>query len=350
MGERFLQKVYYRLIRSRRVRIFFISSARLFGFRHLMIRFDINNTCNLRCKMCATANRVRNQPGYVPAFMKIEDFKHIARQVFPKTYLLYLSCQHEPLMTRNFGEFLETTSQYKIPFTSFATNGMLLNQDIVDASIKCKLSQIVISMDGASPDTLEEIRSGTKFAKIVENLQLIKDRKDSLESRLPEVRSNYVICKINWHEVSAYIDLANKYGVDSLQFRPLTPHTSVAWAQKMVLNANEEDKVKLLLKEAREKGARYGIKFIESSEFTYQKLKERKGSMVDECVYPWFYRYIMHTGDMKVCPWRESIGNLLESSYKEIMKSDLFNSRKKDVAKRAEACLKECAGTMKDDV
>lgn len=54
---------------------------RILGMRHLVIRMDTINLCNLRCKMCyysSDYNRRKEQ-------MDPSLFQKIAEQVFPKT-------------------------------------------------------------------------------------------------------------------------------------------------------------------------------------------------------------------------------------------------------------------------
>src|SRR5881392_47399 len=112
----------YRKVPNRRLKALGFQALRATGMRHLVIRMDTINLCNLRCKMCyysSDYNRKKEE-------MDLPVFRKIAEQVFPKTRFLYLSCATEPTMNRHLDEIVRTTGEYRVPFTSFCTNGQML--------------------------------------------------------------------------------------------------------------------------------------------------------------------------------------------------------------------------------
>src|SRR5438874_3703774 len=118
-----------RRIKGRKLQAFGANALRLFGLRHLVIRMDTINLCNLRCKMCyysSDYNRKKEE-------MDLPVFRKIAEQVFPKTRFLYLSCATEPTMNRHLDEIVRTTGVYRVPFTSFCTNGQMLREEVIQA-------------------------------------------------------------------------------------------------------------------------------------------------------------------------------------------------------------------------
>ncbi len=134
---------------------------RVFGLRHMVIRMDTINLCNLRCKMCY----------YSSDYMRKKDemseatFRKIAEEVFPRTRFLYLSCATEPLTNKNFAKLLRITGEYNVPFTSFCTNGQLLTREVVQAAIDANISEVIFSIDGATAETYEHIRRGGKWRR-----------------------------------------------------------------------------------------------------------------------------------------------------------------------------------------
>lgn len=339
MKEVSLQKIYSAL-GSRGLRIAALKTAELFGIHNLLVRMDTNNLCNLDCRMCPEAT-ARRSKGFKPWIMKLDDFKRVAREVFPYAHVLYLSCAGEAFMTQGFVGYVKVAASYKVPFISFATNGMLIDEEIVATCIEHRISQVAISANAARAETFEAISSGVSFARLLENLALIRDSKKAVGSKLPEVRLNYTISKPNWREVLDFVDLANEYDVGSVQFRPLTPFDNTRWSLKNQLDPEEERQVAGLLEEARRRSETYGIKLLGHGEFTGKGLRD-KGSMVANCVYPWYYRYIDPRSMMKICPSRKPVGNLLEKSYVEIMRSEEVRSLKRDVLHRPETCRLIC--------
>ena len=139
----------YRRVKSRKVKVLGLETLRLLGMRHLVIRMDTINLCNLRCKMCyysSDFNRKKDE-------MDLPFFRKIAEEVFPKTRFLYLSCATEPTMNKHFADIVAATGEYKVPFTSFCTNGQLLTKEIGQACIDAKFSEIIFSVDGACAET-----------------------------------------------------------------------------------------------------------------------------------------------------------------------------------------------------
>src|ERR1700678_2632174 len=74
----------HRRIKNRKFKALGVNAMRLLGMRHMVIRMDTINLCNLRCKMCyysSDYNRKKEE-------MDLPLFRKIAEQVFPKTRFL----------------------------------------------------------------------------------------------------------------------------------------------------------------------------------------------------------------------------------------------------------------------
>lgn len=340
MREGTLQKMYEGL-RSKRVRIAVLKSANLFGFRHLLVRMDTNNICDLRCEMCPEV-QVRKSSGFKPVIMPLDDFKRVAGQVFAKAHVLYISCAGEPLLTPRFQDYVRVAGLYRVPFLAFITNGMRLTADVVKACMDSGVAQIAVSADGATAPTFEAVRTGGSFSRLLDNLDMIRDMKRNAASKKPEVRLNYTIGKPNWHEVVEFMDLAREYGAGSVQFRPLTPFLNNPWSEANQLSEKEKKELARLFITVEDRSRDYGIKLLGHGEFTGTSIQE-KGSIINTCVYPWFYRYIHSDGRIMLCARRKPVGNLLRASYAEIMKSDAVRGIKRDVLTRGDACRIGCS-------
>src|SRR5438309_4337127 len=105
----------HRRLKARKLKALALNTMRVLGMRHLVIRMDTINLCNLRCKMCYYSSdymRKREE-------MDVATFRRIANEVFPKTRFLYLSCATEPLTNKNFAALVRIAGEYNVPFTSF---------------------------------------------------------------------------------------------------------------------------------------------------------------------------------------------------------------------------------------
>src|SRR5260221_6319124 len=181
---------------------------------------DKINLCNLRCKMCYYSFDYKRKKEQ----MDLSLFRKIAGEVFPKTRFLYLSCATEPLMNKQFADFVRVTGDYNVPFTSFCTNGQLLTQEVVHACIEANISEIIFSIDGATAETYEAIRRGGKWDRLGKNLELLASIKRQRNNRNPAVRINFTCMQTNIQELPAMVDFAADHGAESLPLRHLTAY------------------------------------------------------------------------------------------------------------------------------
>src|SRR5690348_10941014 len=163
----------YRQVPGRKLKAAGFEALRATRLRHLVIRMDTINLCNLRCKMCYYSFDYRRKKEQ----MELPLFRKIADDVFPKTRFLYLSCATEPLMNKQFSDYVRVTGEYNVPFTSFCTNGQLLTEDVIQACMDVGISEIIFSIDGATAETYESIRRGGKWDRLGNNLQLLASMK-----------------------------------------------------------------------------------------------------------------------------------------------------------------------------
>src|SRR5690348_6321465 len=97
LGPEELVKIY-RKVNSRKLKAVAVNSMRMVGMRHMVVRMDTINLCNLRCKMCYYSS------DYLRKRQEMDEttFRKIADEIFPRTRFLYLSCATEPLTNKHF--------------------------------------------------------------------------------------------------------------------------------------------------------------------------------------------------------------------------------------------------------
>lgn len=189
--------------------------------RFLNLFMDQNNKCNLKCQMCGFSDpRVKDIPKYdMPLWL----FEKIAREVFPHTRYLALSCLTEPFMTGDFHKRLDLLKAYPVPFTEIITNATLLSEEAIYKMIEVSITRLAVSIDGANASTYEAIRVGAKFHKVIRNIQLINKMKAKMGTNLPNLRLNHVITETNINEFKAFLDLAESLNTQSVDVRTVIP-------------------------------------------------------------------------------------------------------------------------------
>jgi radical SAM protein with 4Fe4S-binding SPASM domain len=187
--------------------------------RFLHLEMDIVNRCNIRCVMCFHSFESTRRERTV--HLSPDDFAFVAARVLPHAYHLSLSLGNEPLMSPHFVEILRLASGYKIPNVNFFTNGLLLNDKNIEAIIEYGVTQLCISIDGATPATYNAIRRDGDFDHLIRNVKRFIARRDALRSATPRVRFDFVLMKRNIHELPDLVKLAAELGVQQLAFRHL---------------------------------------------------------------------------------------------------------------------------------
>ena len=310
----------HRRIKNRKFKALGVNAMRLLGLRHMVIRMDTINLCNLRCKMCyysSDYNRKKEQ-------MDLSLFRKIAEQVFPKTRFLYLSCATEPLMNKEFASFVRTAGEFKVPFTSFCTNGQLLREDIIQACIDTGQSEIIFSIDGATAGTYEEIRRGGKWGRLLEKLDLLASMKQKLKAEKPVTRINFTCMMSNIHELPAMVRLASDHAVSSLHVRHLLAYSDEqnSYREQMtylkVFNSVAE--------EAKSEARARGIDLFLPDPVGNRQQNTGKTCVTDAsqmeanqyCVLPWVQGIISWNGDYRICSTHRKLGNFNEQNFDDI--------------------------------
>jgi len=111
MGKLTTYYKLYKFIGSGNLMRILLDSVRILKMRYLVVRFDPNWICNLRCRMCYFSAENYNSEMIQP--MSTVLFDKIASDLFPRTKILFLGCGAEPLIVESL--FNIPKIQHKIP-------------------------------------------------------------------------------------------------------------------------------------------------------------------------------------------------------------------------------------------
>ena len=186
----------------------------------LTIRMDITNKCNLRCIMCHyKEEEIYSQP--VKA-LTAEQLKHQLQDIAPYVSHIMLSCGFEPLMSKHFHEILHMLhTNYPHMEIAFCTNGMLLNSKARKSIIENNVTHVLLSLDGVTKNTVEKIRVGASFEKIISNIMALRDLKQKFKRNFPQMFMDFVLMNSNINEAPAFVELCAALGINIIDFRHL---------------------------------------------------------------------------------------------------------------------------------
>lgn len=167
----------------------------------LQLDFELNSTCQLRCGFC-----LHGQTHVKKEILPYEDYCRVIEegQRFGLCSIK-LNYINEPLLLPDFPRYLRFAREHGILNMYFATNGLLLDGDRARALIDEGVSKVMISLDAATPETFQIMRSSKEFDRVTQNIRDFIALRNSLGRRFPLVRVNFVQTKKNIHELDQFV-------------------------------------------------------------------------------------------------------------------------------------------------
>jgi MoaA/NifB/PqqE/SkfB family radical SAM enzyme len=130
------------------------------------VHIEPTNVCNLRCKRCYAQNPslfAKREQG----FMDLALFKRLVDEIagYPQKVFLGLNYGGESLLHPQFAEMVKYAVQKKKFSVGFTTNGVLIDDAMINTLSTHRVDDIVVSLDGMS-EAHESLRSGSKYSDV----------------------------------------------------------------------------------------------------------------------------------------------------------------------------------------
>jgi MoaA/NifB/PqqE/SkfB family radical SAM enzyme len=181
------------------------------------ITFDPTNVCQLRCPLCPTGLQVQDRPS---GHAQLHMFEHLLDEVGDYLFFVDFFNWGEPLLNTHIEDFIRLAAAKKI-VSSMSTNLSLpLTDERIRRIVTSGLNEILVSLDGASPDTYATYRRLGKFELVCSNIRRIVEEKRRLGQTHPLVTWQFLVFRFNEHEIEKAKAMAQEMGVDRLLFRP----------------------------------------------------------------------------------------------------------------------------------
>jgi radical SAM protein with 4Fe4S-binding SPASM domain len=172
---------------------------------------DPINVCNLRCPLCPTGRGVLARPR---GRMSRADLERIVNEIAPYAYRVELYNWGEPLLHPDIFEMVEYASRKKI-MVGLSSNLNRLDSEMARRLVESGLSQLVVSIDGATQETYAAYRRRGELDRVLRNLELLLETRRALNSRTPFVIWRTLVGKHNSGEIEAIREMAHEMGADS---------------------------------------------------------------------------------------------------------------------------------------
>jgi MoaA/NifB/PqqE/SkfB family radical SAM enzyme len=147
--------------------------------------------------------------------MSLETFEKILESVgYVKT--LYPFGVGEPLLHPQYDKLIQIASEHS-SFTNINTNGLHMDRVNIERLNASGLSELTLSLDGATAEGYLAIRQGSDFNQVLKGLELYQE-----VGEVP-IKIFSVIGGPNLDSVLGLPALANRYGVKTLEFNIVHP-------------------------------------------------------------------------------------------------------------------------------
>lgn len=159
--------------------------------------FELTYQCNLNCPYCYVGQeRNKNE-------LSTEEWFKVIDQI--PWYSFVTLVGGEPLIRKDFIQILERTAKKTFGKLNVVTNGILINDEIIDAFIRTKMMLLSVSLDGYGEN--HDLNRGKKgiFDKVITNLDNLNSKRGKnkpmvdiktivLENNLDDLPKLYKLC------------------------------------------------------------------------------------------------------------------------------------------------------------
>jgi radical SAM protein with 4Fe4S-binding SPASM domain len=284
-------------------------------FLPIGIDIEPNNTCNFKCSHCQVTYWDKK-----PAYFNREIFVKLLAQI-PSLMRVKLQGMGEPLLNKELISMLQAGEERGIRMY-FNTNGSINDPVIAKQLAQLQRTHINYSLDGATAETFTNMRRGSRFDRIMENIRML------IGARHPDsnlvVSAWTVVTQKNIHELSEIVRLAKQLGLDYITIQPHLTN----WGKEEMLSRTDDIQVTnepaifaTELAAAKSVATEVGIELAvnESNRFCRDQ----------PCPWVWKGAYITATGDVVPCSVIADsdvikMGNVFERDFKDIWNDQAY--------------------------
>jgi len=332
----------------------------------------VTSRCNIRCKTCGLWHNKWDLP-YKTAKEVMDNYPYMER-------LVWLG--GEVFLYKHFEEMFDEAGKWSNLKQQVITNGIALNKKWIEKIISTENSELTFSIDGVTKEVYEEIRQGSNFEKLLENVRLTMETKKKYGVK-KDIRMNAVIMKTNYRQIYDLLELAKNEGFNQLSLMALhfdtAPNENIFYGE-----TRDNEALKYVYKAIpvlKQRAKEYNIdldvllpcgdesfediiskKSESPSEPENNKIEANKDVKINEempkdaivpvnrvcCKMPWNYMMICDDGNVLLTgSCVKSIGNIYNDSIDEIWNSPMsrqYRQRMIDKEFSEDMCRTECTG------
>jgi MoaA/NifB/PqqE/SkfB family radical SAM enzyme len=303
------------------------------------VSVDITNRCTMGCITCWNYSPLLGNPPsteWKSMQMNLERFRDLISFMGEAgVRKVTIGGNGDPFMHPQIIDILNL-SKSAGAFVSVSTKGAYFQQSSLKSLVKMNLDELVISLFAASKPVFSKMHPNTSpqvFDRIVDSLKYLASQK-TREFPKPSVVLLFVVCKYNYQEIDAFIELAREVGANMVAFKrvAVVPSTRI-----LLLDETDFEILDEKLAAAEEKSIRYGIP-TNMDEFRITTVSGLVNGAYSKnfyqripCYVGFTYSRIKVDGDIVPCCgcYEWSMGSLNESHFKQIWEGQKYSAFRK---------------------
>lgn len=328
------------------------------AFMPLRYFFELTYLCNLNCPYCYVGDERKKDE------LTTKEWFKIIEQI--PWYSFVTIVGGEPLIRKDFIEILEKTAKKTFGKLNVVTNGILINDEIIDAFIRTKMMLLSVSLDGYGENHDKNREKDGIFDKIISNLDNLNSKKSENRNAKPMVDIKTIVLENNLDDLPKLYKLCEEMNFDFLSVSFLRNNdlkqNSILresfgeefYAQKYPIKPYfDMDHFKEIYKEIEAMKGKTQIRYSPKFEggksnwdslnriekfFNYDESKPIK-EIYEPCMYPFSNMMINPQGDVYPC-LSLNIGNVREKSLKEVFNQSKYCCFRKNL--KASGVFESC--------
>ncbi|TNF23540.1 MAG: radical SAM protein [Deltaproteobacteria bacterium] len=188
--------------------------------------------CNYACAFCHTTP-VREKNKHIELG---PDFYARLREHLPYMAELNVSGAGEPLISKHFKDFLETTdfSAYPDLHLTITTNGSPLQPKLVDRLYHVPFRGLIISINSASAEAHASVSQTGLWERVIANIDYLVSVRHKFAFGPPLVQLSFVLMRRNFRDLPAFIAMGEREGVSlillAMEIDQHNKSESLTWA------------------------------------------------------------------------------------------------------------------------
>lgn len=289
-----------------------------------LLLLEPSGVCNLRCRLCKLGNNEINRP---KGLMPIQSVEKIITEIGSSSIVVLFTNWGEPFLNSELNKMIKMVSDYNV-YTKLNTNGHFTDDENTCIEIiNSGLNEIVIAVDGVTPEAYLENRIGGDFDKVKSGISCLSITKKKMGKSNPIIKLLFIVTKKNENQINEVPSFAKKMGADSYVIKT---------ANLAYLPENEKSDFDT----ENQKLSRYQHDMV---------LKEK---MLDGCRRLWHSTVILWDGRVVPCcnddEGEYTFGNINHESFIDIWNGEKYSSFRKNIMKNKNSIkmCRDCPGSL----